>query len=153
MGLWLRPSQRLRLRPITAAAMVAATVVTMEAMATARGQLMPTLRPTTAMDMAVDTAVDTVALTDTTATDMARGQLMLRPTTAMDTAVDTAVMAVMDTTVTATASKPRRPILNRSRNLSQPNFAIRQMQSSIIDCKPLCQIFKSCFAPMCLNSL
>merc|ERR1712066_276561 len=119
----------------------------------ARGQLM--LRPTTAMDTAVDT---TVLVTDTT-TATERGQLMptLRPTTVvdsvMDTVADTVAVTDTDTTVTATASKPRRPILNRSRNLSQPNFAIRQMQSSIIDCKPLCQIFKSCFAPMCLNSL
>merc|ERR1712066_777218 len=105
--------------------------------------------------MAMDTAVDTTVLVTDTTTATERGQLMptLMPITAMDTAVDTVVMADMDTTVTATASKPRRPILNRSRNLSQPNFAIRQMQSSIIDCKPLCQIFKSCFAPMCLNSL
>merc|ERR1712066_29437 len=105
--------------------------------------------PTTVVDSVMDTVADTVAVTDTAATE--RGQLMPRPITAMDTAVDTVVMADMDTT--ATASKPRRPILNRSRNLSQPNFAFRQMQSSIIDCKPLCQIFKSRFAPMCLNSL
>merc|ERR1712066_182101 len=135
----------------TAVDTVALTDTTATAME--RGQLMPTLRPTTVVDSVMDTVADTVAVTDTDTTATERGQLMPRPITAMDTAVDTAVMAVMDTTVTATASKPRRPILNRSRNLSQPNFAIRQMQSSIIDCKPLCQIFKSCFAPMCLNSL